>query len=81
MKFKRNTTAYVRVALQELINPQIARLIEEGLAAEAAAISAVQEKDDTFQNTRRIAVRIAGRIANKIAERGFPTNAPDERAA
>jgi hypothetical protein len=78
VKFKRNTTAYVRVALQELINPQIARLIEEGLAAEATAISAIQEGKYAFQDTRKIAARIASNIANRIAERGFPNEAPDE---
>lgn len=81
MKFKKNTIAYVRVALQELINPQIARLIEEGLATEVTAISAIHEKEYAVQDTRRIAVRIAGKIANEIAKRGFPTDAPDERAA
>jgi hypothetical protein len=78
VKFKRNTTAYVRVALQELINPQIARLIEEGLTAEATAISGIHEGQYAFQDTRRIAARIASNIANRIAERGFPNEAPDE---
>lgn len=81
MKFKKNTTAYVRVALQELINPQIAQLIEEGLATEAIAISAIHDKEYAVQDTKRITVRIAGRIANKIGECGFLTDAPDERAA
>jgi hypothetical protein len=73
--------AYVRVALQELINPQIVRLIEESLVAEAAAISAIDEKANDFMEIRRIALRAADVIAGKIAERGFPNDALEQGTA
>jgi hypothetical protein len=81
MNVKRNNAAYVRIALQELINPQILRLIEESLVAEGAAISAIDEKEIGFMEIRRIALRGANAIARKIGELGFPTEALERRTA
>ena len=81
MIIKRNKIAYVRVALQELINPQILRLIEESLLAEGAAIAAIGEKENDIMEIRRIALRAADVIAGKIAERGFPGEALEQRTA